>query len=189
MLINCIVLAISSSIDSLGIGITYGIKSTKISTISKIILLCISLLISFLSVFFGKFLTSILSENFANMIGGFILFVIGGFIIVKSFFDSNSCDNNYYDFNNSKLIDPKESIFLGFALSLDCFGIGVSSGLINSYSFLFPLFVSVFQFAFLSLGIRIGKKISNLSNVSDFVWSLISGVLLICIGLIKLLSS
>ncbi len=29
MLINCFILAISSSIDSLGIGVTYGIKDKK----------------------------------------------------------------------------------------------------------------------------------------------------------------
>ena len=29
MLINCFILAISSSIDSLGIGVTYGIKNKK----------------------------------------------------------------------------------------------------------------------------------------------------------------
>ena len=187
MFINCIVLAISSSIDSLGIGITYGIKNTKISIISKIILLCISLSISYLSVSFGNFLTSILSETFTNLIGGFILFLIGVFVIVKSFFDNNSSNNTYYDFNHSNLIDPKEAIFLGLALSLDSFGIGVSSSLIGSNSLLFPLLVSIFQFVFLSLGIKIGKKINKLSNISDFIWSLISGVLLICIGLIRLL--
>ena len=187
MFINCIVLAISSSIDSLGIGITYGIKNTKISIFSKLILLCISLSISFLSVSFGNFLTSILSETFTNLIGGFILFLIGVFVIVKSFFDSSSANNTYYDFNHSNLIDPKEAIFLGFALSLDSFGIGVSSSLIGATSLLFPLLVSVFQLIFLSFGIKIGKKINNLSNISDFIWSLISGVLLICIGLIRLL--
>ena len=41
MLLNCILLALSVSIDSLGIGITYGIKNTKISLIGKIILFII----------------------------------------------------------------------------------------------------------------------------------------------------
>ena len=35
MLLNSIILAISSSIDSLGIGISYGIKKTLISKIGK----------------------------------------------------------------------------------------------------------------------------------------------------------
>ena len=60
MLINCFILAISSSIDSLGIGVTYGIKDKKISFSSTIILFIISLLVSFISVFFGKILLGFL---------------------------------------------------------------------------------------------------------------------------------
>ena len=41
MFINSLFLAISSSIDSLGIGITYGIKGTKISYIANFILFLI----------------------------------------------------------------------------------------------------------------------------------------------------
>ena len=48
MLINSILLALSSSLDSLGIGITYGIKNMKISKISRLILFTISCFVSFL---------------------------------------------------------------------------------------------------------------------------------------------
>ncbi len=190
MFINCVVLAISSSIDSLGIGITYGVKNTKISFISKIILFIISLIISSLSVFLGGFLTHILSSSFTNLVGGFILFIIGVFVIIKAFIEQNSANKSYYDFNHSNLIDPKEAIFLGLALSLDSLGIGVSSSLIGDSSLFFPILISVFQFVFLSLGIYIGKKVNKVSGLlglSDLIWSFISGLLLICIGLIRLL--
>lgn len=45
MLPNSIILAITSSIDSLGIGITYGIRSIYISNIGKFILFIISFLL------------------------------------------------------------------------------------------------------------------------------------------------
>lgn len=89
MLINCFILAISSSIDSLGIGVTYGIKDKKISFSSTIILFIISLLVSFISVFFGKILLDFLPEFITELIGCFILFIIGFFVIVKSFFEKN----------------------------------------------------------------------------------------------------
>ena len=41
MFINSLILALSSSIDSLGIGITYGIKETRISYIANLILFVI----------------------------------------------------------------------------------------------------------------------------------------------------
>ena len=59
MFINSLILALSSSIDSLGIGITYGIKNTRISYMAKIVLFVILFLISFLSVCFGDILKNI----------------------------------------------------------------------------------------------------------------------------------
>ena len=185
MLINCFILAISSSIDSLGIGVTYGIKDKKISFSSTIILFIISLLVSFISVFFGKILLDFLPEFITELIGCFILFIIGFFVIVKSFFEKKSGNQNDFDFNNSNLIDPKESVFLGFALSLDNFGIGISSSLISASYILFPILISIFQFIFLSLGIIIGKKVSKFIGFSDFICSILSGILLVLIGFLQ----
>lgn len=187
MFINSFFLAISSSIDSFGIGITYGIKNTKISKLSTFILILISLFTSFISVLLGGVLSNILPSNYINLFGGSFLFILGIFVIIKGFLDSNNINNNYYDFNNSNLIDPKEAIFLGLALSVDSLGIGISSGLLNSGSFIFPILVTVFQFTFLNAGILFGKRIYFLCNISNFVWSCISGLLLILIGIIRLI--
>ena len=175
MLFNCFVLAISSSIDSLGIGVTYGIKNKKISFWSTIILFIISLLVSFVSVFSGKILLNFLPKYITELIGCFILFCIGFFVIVKAIFE----------FNNSNLIDPKEAVFLGLALSLDNFGIGISSSLISTSYILFPILISIFQFIFLSLGIIIGKKVSKFIGFSDFICSILSGILLVLIGFLQ----
>ena len=179
MFINCIMLSISSSIDALGIGVTYGLKNTKISSISKLILFIISITISFISVIFGDLLSLLFSQDFINIIGSSLLFFIGVFVILKGVFYDSTIDNKYFDFNNSNLIDPKESVFLCLALSLDSFGIGFSMSLINTSSILFPLLASVFQFIFLSLGIWVGKYISRFSNIPNYVYSVISGLLLI----------
>lgn len=185
LFINCIILAVSSSIDSFGIGITYGIKNTKISVFSKFILFFISIFVALISVSFGNWLSNILPKNFTNILGCLFLLFIGFSIIIKALFEYNSSNNNYFDFNHSNLIDPKEAIVLGLALSLDSFGIGVSSSLINFSSFLFPFCVSVFQFAFLSLGIWFGSKVNKLDFIPDFIWSFISAFLLICIALFR----
>lgn len=186
MLINSIILAISSSIDSLGIGITYGIKNMEISFLSKLILFIISLVISFISIFLGDLLNNYLTNNLISYIGSGILIFIGFSVIIKSLFEHKNEKNNYYDFNYSNLIDPKEAVFLGLSLSLDSFGIGVSYSLIENNYFLFPFFISIFQIIFLSTGNMLGKKIKNISNLPDFLYGLISGILLIFIGFLKL---
>ena len=89
------------------------------------------------------------------------------------------------DLDSSNSIDGKEAFFLGFALSLDCFCIGALGSIIGVSSFLFPLFISVFQLVFLSFGNMLGKKLHRLSHLLDNIWSVISGILLVLIGVVR----
>lgn len=219
MLINSLVLALSSSIDSLGIGITYGIKNTRISVLAKIVLFTISFSISVLSIWFGDMMKHLFSDFTTKLIGNIILIGMGVFICFQSFRKNNSdtdlppllgtknYDEKIYSFfidflgitiqiiknptssdlDASNSIDSKEAFFLGFALSLDCFCIGACGSVLGINSFLFPLFISVFQLVFLSIGNLFGKKLHAFSHLPDNVWSIISGLLLILIGTVRLL--
>ncbi len=91
------------------------------------------------------------------------------------------------DLDNSKCIDWKESIYLGLCLSIDSLCIGICSSMIGYSSFLFPILVATFQLVFLSVGRVLGNKISSISNIRENIWSTLSGVLLICIGVSRLL--
>ena len=91
------------------------------------------------------------------------------------------------DFDYSNSIDSKEALFLGLALSLDSFCIGVGGSIIGISSMLFPLLIASFQLLFLSVGNFLGRKLNKLSHLPDNIWSIISGFLLIIIGLIKLM--
>lgn len=182
MFVSSLILAITSSIDSFGIGVTYGIKNTKISLTSKIILLIVSFIIANFSILVGNIIKKIFPDYISLLLGNFILILIGFYIIANS---NSANENSNYDFNHSNLIDPKEALVLGFALSLDslCIGIGISISGIN-YIF-FPFLVSIFQFIFLSIGNFIGNKINSFSNFSNKTSSIISGILLILIGILR----
>ena len=88
------------------------------------------------------------------------------------------------DFDKSNTINSKEALYLGTALSL-CVGIG--SSMLNISSYLFPLLVAFFQLLFISFGNFTGKELKNSFKINDNVWSFISGILLILIGLLKFL--
>lgn len=181
MLINCFLLALSVSIDSLGIGITYGTRNTLISKTGKIILIVTSLVITNISIFFGEAIKCFLSEITASFIGIAILISMGIYIIC------NAIKNpiNTYDFDNSHSIDEKESLLLGICLSLDAFCIGLGGSIIGIGFGLFPLLVASFQIIFLTLGTVLGKKINKLTKLPNNIWSIISGFILIGIGLSK----
>lgn len=186
-MLNSILLAISSSIDSLGIGITYGIKSTKISLIGKIILFVFSISITYFSILCGNLVQNIFSDFLTKLIGNSILIFMGIYICFEALKKRKECSNIFNnpissDMDNSKIIDSKESLFLAIALSLDslCIGIGASISCINLH--LFPILVSIFQLLFLSFGNWIGSHINKFYKLPENIWSLISGFLLVIIG-------
>lgn len=191
-MLNSILLAISSSIDSLGIGITYGIKNTKISLIGKIILFIISITITYLSISLGSFIQTIFPNFLTKLIGSCILIFMGIYICFEALKSKNNFSNIFNnpissDLDNSKIIDSKESLFLAIALSLDSFCIGIGGSITNINLTLFPLFVSMFQLFFLSIGTHLGIHINKLYKLPQNIWSIISGLLLISIGILKLI--
>ena len=213
MLISSIILAISSSIDSLGIGITYGIKNTTISYTGKVIMFLFSLFATILSLWFANIIKNIFPEFLTRFIGSFVLILMGLFICfqalkkdskieLKNFEPSSEKIYSFFisflgitikiiknpissDFDHSKIIDSKEALFLGLALSLDSFCIGIGGSIIGISYQLFPFFIAVFQLFFLSFGNFLGKKLYQLSHLPDNIWSIISGFLLVFIGILK----
>lgn len=190
-MLNSLILAISSSIDSLGIGITYGIKNTKISFIGKLILFIISITTTYFSIFFGNFIQMIFPAILTKFIGSLILILMGIYICFESLKKQDNYSNIFNnpissDLDNSKIIDSKESIFLAVALSLDSFCIGICGSIIDINLAFFPLLVSIFQLFFLSIGTFFGFHINKFYNLPQNIWSIISGILLIFIGVFKL---
>lgn len=174
---NSILLALSVSIDSLGIGITYGIKNVKFYFWSKCILFAVSIIFTSCAFFFGSFIKSIiLSEILAKIISSIILVIIG--IIILS-------DPIPFDFNNLRKISIKESIFIGIVLSLDSIGIGIGSSIGGYLNFYFTILASVFQITFISIGYLLGKKIIKITKIPDKICSQISASVIIIFAIIQ----
>ena len=209
MFFTYLLLAISVSIDSLGIGITYGLRNTKIPFVSKIILFTISVIITGISLLIGNIIVQFLPINIAVLIGSVLLVLMGIFIIYQAF---NLNENKVYkkekkvyqffinflgitiqiirnpissDLDKSKIIDYKEALYLGFALSIDSVCIGITSSIIGLSSFVFPFIIAIFQIAFLTFGKFLGEKLHNINNLPDNIWNIIAGIILIIIGICK----
>ena len=171
-----ILLAICVSIDSLGIGMTYGFKNTKITFGAKWILFFLSFFTTSFALWMGKALSWFLPSSITNFVGTALLILLGIWMIVQP-------PNG--DFDHSNDIDSKEALFLGVALSLDSIGIGIGCSMVGFHSFMFPLFVAFFQLFFLSFGSYLGGKIQKVSHVPENIWNLFSGILLIGIAITK----
>ena len=84
MLLTTILLAISTSIDSLGIGITYGIKNTLISFKGKLVIFFVSFLITLISLYFGSIIRVILPWYISDYLGSFIFIIIVILIFISA---------------------------------------------------------------------------------------------------------
>ena len=182
MLFNCILLALSVSIDSLTIGISYGLKKTKINNISNIILFAISFCITCGSIFLGHYISALFSPVLSTILGSSFLIILGLYNIYKSL-NTSPTD---YDIDHSNNIDAHESILLGLALSIDSICVGIGSGIIGLNDIILPFLVATFQLAFLNCGNSISQKIVKYLNVSEQALSIFSSIILILVGIFRI---
>ena len=205
--INIIFLAITLSIDALGIGISYGVRGINIPLFSKFIISIQTFLIITISLFLGNIVFSFFPTVIRNYTGVIILIALGVFMIIEAYLPKKEKTETVRtfsikqagitikiiksppvcDFNKSNKIEPFEALYLGLALSIDSFGVSFGSGAFGVFSIFLPLFAVFFQILFLSIGISSGRKISNISKLSENIWITVSGCILIFMGILKLI--
>ena len=117
MLAN-LLLAISTSIDSLGIGVTYGIRHINICRKAKFILFTISFIISFIAIILGNVLGKVFNPHFANYLSGGILISVGVLLIFQTIKKNKK--------ENVKIVEnSKEEIKEIYQLIIKTFGITI----------------------------------------------------------------
>ncbi|MGM0472133.1 MAG: sporulation membrane protein YtaF [Bacillota bacterium] len=89
------------------------------------------------------------------------------------------------DFDYSGVISQQEALFLGFALAVDAFGAGIGAAMTGFAPLITALLAGVVIFGCLSVGLSLGSKF-NLERF-DYRITLLPGLLLIILGVIKLL--
>jgi putative Mn2+ efflux pump MntP len=184
MLLSYIILAISVSIDSFGIGITYGIKKTHIYTISKIIMFIISFIITFIAVNLGAILSKYISYGLANFISSAVLVCMGFWVAYKAIRKKEAIASNL---DTLQKIEWKDAIYLSFILSIDAICVGVCGGAMGYSPFIFSLLATTFQLIFLCLGKFLGEKITLISFIPENTWSILSGIMLVCVGISRMI--
>lgn len=189
-----LLLAISLSIDALGIGLSYGIRNISTPFFTKCILLLESIFFMAFFIAIGNHITLFLSHQTANTLGILLLLFMGVWLCYQSTQKKENHDSmdmlrnpSYCDKDNSSHIDAKEALSLGLILSIDSMGAGIGAGAAHISIILLPVFTSVFQIVFLSTGIYCGKHLKNCCSIKENTWTAFSGCILIMIALIRFL--
>ncbi|MDB4868392.1 MAG: mntP 4 [Cohnella sp.] len=120
--VSILFIAFASNLDNLGIGISVGMRLTKIPVTSNVIIALITMMGTYVAMTLGQFISRYLPMSMANMLGAAIITAIGLWTVagtlrrnVKSNLDDGLHGTSR---SASKMISTKESFTLGFALAL-----------------------------------------------------------------------
>ncbi|MHA7581619.1 sporulation membrane protein YtaF [Paenibacillus vandeheii] len=194
-------LAVSSSLDNLGVGLSYGIRKIKISLFSNFLIAVVCLLFSYSGILFGKWISVVLPGVFPILLGTFILLVIGFRIILLSVprkkqeheeTDSQALgigtilqNPERVDLDKSSHIGVLEALILGVALSTNALTNGLSAGLMGLSPLYISLTAAIGSFVTVWFGVWMGTKAANV-RIGSFTLgqfgTLVSGILLLLIA-------
>lgn len=206
-MIESLLLVSAVCIDAFVASIAYGTNKIEIPFSSSIIISIIGSIFLGISLFFGSFIKDFLPGNLAIILSFCILMIIGiyrffeglfkNYIVRKNkfnkpltfkIFDLNFvlqvyADETKADFDNSKILTVKESIYLAAALSIDSLAVGFGDSLANTKYISSIILCFIIGVIAVSLGQFIGKKLIEKSNL-NLSW--LSGIILMILAVKRL---
>lgn len=206
-MLSALLLVLAVCIDAFATSVSYGMGKIKIPFFSALIISLIGTSFLAVSIFFAKILSNFINPQTCVILSVILLIFLGITNLFQnslktflkkhkgqknvsfSLFDISFVieiflDETKADFDNSKTLSPKEAIVLAIALSLDSLASGFSAGLLVKH-FWEPVVLSlIIGILAVISGSLIGQRISRKTDV-NLSW--ISGVVLICLAVIKIL--
>jgi putative sporulation protein YtaF len=197
--------AISSSVDNLGVGISYGIRNIRISLTANLLVAVICFVFSEAGILFGKWLSNIMPGVLPLLVGAFLLFIIGLRIILLAAPRKNQLSNNEItpkvgqtqsitailenpeiaDIDKSGEIGLGEAIILGIALSANALTNGLGAGLLGLSPLAISLTAAAGSFITVWFGVSLGQKVADVRigsyTLGEF-GTIASGIILLIIA-------
>ncbi|WP_232697429.1 sporulation membrane protein YtaF [Brevibacillus daliensis] len=197
--------AISSSIDNLGVGISYGIRKIRIGLLSNLMIAVICFILSEAGILFGQFLNTIIPGVLPILVGALLLFVIGVRIILLAIPRKKPAiveeskitgtpvksitkilkNPEIVDFDKSQDIGLGEAFILGIALAANAVTNGLGAGLLGLSPHAISVTAAIFSFISVWGGVAIGGKVASI-RIGSFTLgqfgTIVSGVILLAIA-------
>ncbi|BBH22792.1 putative membrane protein YtaF [Paenibacillus baekrokdamisoli] len=201
--LSIIGIGLAANLDNLGIGMSFGTRSTRIPVLSNVIIAILSMIAAYLSLVSGQAIAAVIPVKTANMCGGILVVLIGLWSIYSDRRQQNLANGDASrdlnegegpsalirhpekaDKDGNNMISWRESLALGFALSINCLASGFGAGVTQLSPLATTLSIGLFSFLTIALGARIGFKLAQ-------TWfgkyaNTIGGMLLIAIGIYEI---
>ncbi|KMY51328.1 sporulation protein [Peribacillus loiseleuriae] len=196
--------AVSSSIDNLGVGISYGIRKIRVGIGANVLIAVICFLMSITGITFGMWLSQILPGMFPVIIGALLLVIIGVRIILLAtprkkeksqvVQDSNTQSKSIKgilenpevaDLDQSGAIGWGEAVVLGVALSANALTNGLGAGLLGFSPLAISLTAAIGSFISVWIGVKLGYKLADV-RIGSFTLgqfgTILSGIIILVLA-------
>ncbi|MBP1971529.1 putative sporulation protein YtaF [Virgibacillus natechei] len=198
-------LVIAVSLDGFGVGVTYGMRRIRVPLIALLIIMLCSGIMVLVAMTIGNIISSFISPNIAEMLGGFILISIGCFSLYnisrprrEAEVESSSTEKRQNtistvlttpdkaDLDRSGTISANEAVLLGSALALDAFGAGIGAAMLGYSPILTAVLIALMSGSFVFCGIKTGIFLSKNRYLKRMTY--IPPLLLIALGIFNIVS-
>lgn len=198
ILISAFLLSLSACLDNIVVGIAYGMKRTKISLGSNLLIAIITSCGTLVSMLFGRLIATVLPVTIAQNLGASMIILIGIYFILEYLINKNKNDaNSLPDIvkediccnNNTNICDRKiglrETIMLAFALTINNLGIGISASLAGVNIAATVILTFLISLITIILGVAMGYNV--IGRICGKYAGLVSGILMIILGIFEIL--
>jgi putative sporulation protein YtaF len=205
-LLTILLISLSSNLDNVGVGVSYGIRKINIPFTSNLLIAVVTSIGTFLSILLGQSIYLFISAEMAGYLGGGIIIAAGIWVIFQEkimhrgkepreekqlvaetglsrfgFRQIVSILDNplIADWDFSGHIDLKEATALAFGLTINNIPNGVGAGMLGCGAILMTS--SVFLISIITIWVGISGGYLGLSRLGKST-GLVSGLMLILVG-------
>ncbi|MDR3603381.1 MAG: sporulation membrane protein YtaF [Syntrophaceae bacterium] len=207
-ILTIFLLALSSNLDNIGVGTSYGARGINIPFSSNLLIAVITSAGTFLSMTIGNGISTVINPDFANAVGALLIGGTGVWVFIQELLrrdedkgdasellqETNFSNQSVFrkaltildhpflaDTDFSGHISVKEGFLLAFALTLNNLTNGIGAGLLGLNITLTTAFVVVLSIVTIWFGIQFGRY-SGVHWFGRFSGR-ISGLILIFLGI------
>ena len=204
-MITLLLLVIAVSLDSWGTGLAYGLQNICVKRTAIGLIGLSSAIIFAVAMGVGGILANLVDAEVMNLLGAGIVISLGVYALIRSSFLAVKHEkmlveiaighvgilvkiiNNKReaDLDRSGVISNKEACYLGLALSLDTFGVGIGAALLQLDLLVGSIAVGAGAAFSLALGLYLGSKMGE--KIGYDKMRALPGMILIVIGICRII--
>ncbi len=192
-----IALAISSSIDNLAVGVSYGVRDIRIPLAANLLIAAICFIFSELGILLGQSIATLLPGKLPDLVGAILLLLIGLRILLLALPRQSRRQEpdrpatgwrgllrqaETLMAGEAGEIGITESIILGIALSANALTNALGAGLLGMPPFAISLAAAIGSFVTVAVGVALGFRLAHIRigehSIGRF-GTFISGIVLI----------